>query len=119
MERSIKRGEGAILWSIKQISGVFVFVLIIVHIIVNHLVAPTGLLSYDDVLAYIGNPWIASMETIFLVTVCGHSLLGVRSVVLDLNPGQTVVLWMDRILFIIGIGSVIYGVWLTTVIMAR
>jgi len=119
MERSIRRGENSILWAIKQISGVFVFLLIIVHIVVNHLVAPSGLLSYADVLAYLGNPWVAVMETLFLIFVCGHSLLGMRSIFLDLKPSATFNAWMDRLFWVVGIVAVGYGIWLTSVILAR
>jgi len=119
MDMSIRRGENSILWTIKQISGVFVFLLILVHIIVNHLVSPSGLLSYADVLAYLGNPWIAAMETLFLVIVIGHSLLGMRSIILDLKPSSPIMTWVDRLFWVVGIVAVGYGVWLTSVILAR
>lgn len=101
------------LWFIKQISGVLVFLLIIVHIIVNHLVAETGLLSYTDVVKYFANPWIAIMESSFLILVIGHSLLGLRSVVLDFNPSSAFTKIMDPILVLIAIIASGYGIWLT------
>jgi succinate dehydrogenase / fumarate reductase membrane anchor subunit len=101
------------LWFIKQISGVLVFVLIIVHIIVNHLVAQTGLLSYADVVRYFANPWIAIMESSFLIFVIGHSLLGLRSVILDFNPSISFMKMIDPIFLLIGILASGYGIWLT------
>ena len=105
--------ESGWIWFIKQISGVLVFVLIIVHIIVNHLVAETGLLSYTDVVNYFANPWIAIMETSFLIFVIGHSLLGLRSVILDFNPPVAFMKLVDPILVLIAFIASGYGIWLT------
>lgn len=105
--------ENGMLWFIKQGSGVLVFVLIMVHMVVNHLVAETGLLSYTDVVHYFANPWIAFMESSFLIVVIGHSLLGFRSVILDFNPSQKFMKVVDPILVIAAIIFSAYGIWLT------
>lgn len=119
MKSITKKQENTAIWFIKQISGVLVFVLIIVHLIVNHMVAPTGLLSYNDVVLYFANPWIALMEIIFLIVVTGHSLLGLRSIILDLNPSISVIKKIDALLVIVGIAASVYGIWLTLLIGGR
>lgn len=111
--------ERSILWMLKQLSGVMVFVLIIVHLIVNHFVAPGGLLSYQDVVNYFANPAIAVMEITFLIVVTAHSLMGVRSVVLDFNPPDKAIAILDKVFIIVGIAAVIYGIVLTLVIGGR
>lgn len=105
--------ESGWVWFFKQVSGVLVFVLIIVHIVVNHLVAKTGLLSYTDVVKYFANPWIAVMESSFLVFVVVHSLMGLRSVVLDFNPSAIFMKVLDPLLVLIAIVASGYGIWLT------
>ncbi len=109
--------ENSVIWLIKQFSGVLVFVLIIVHLLVNHFVSPNGLLTYQEVIAYLGNPWIAAMEILFLIVVTGHALLGIRSIILDLNPSKRVLSIIDPLLVIIGIAASGYGIWLTMIIV--
>ncbi len=111
--------ERSTLWLIKQFTGVLVFLLIITHVIINHLVSQNGLLSYDEVIQYLGNPWVAGMEITFLLTVIFHSLLGVRSVMLDLNPSKRLISILDPILVVVGISAAVYGIWLTSIVIGR
>jgi succinate dehydrogenase hydrophobic anchor subunit len=119
MVNAIRPKERGILWMVKQVSGVLVFVLIFVHLIVNHFVSPNGLLSYQDVVRYLSHPGIAIMEITFLIVVTGHSLLGVRSVLLDLNPSEKTISIIDRVFVVVGISVVIYGIALTLIIGGR
>ncbi len=112
-----KPNENMWMWLLKLVTGVLVFVLIIVHIIVNHLVAATGLLTYADVVAYLSTPGIAFMESCFLVIVVIHALLGTRSILLDLNPSEKAILAIDWGMRIIGLPTIIYGLWLIQVII--
>jgi succinate dehydrogenase / fumarate reductase membrane anchor subunit len=114
-----KKNEKSILWMLKQLSGVLVFILIFVHLIVNHFVSPNGLLSYQDVVRYLANPGIAVMEITFLIVVTAHSLMGVRSVILDFNPSDKAISIIDKVFIIVGIAAVIYGIILTLTIGGR
>ncbi len=105
--------ETGLLWLVKQASGVLVFALIIIHLIVNHLVAETGLLSYAEVVRYLANPWVAFMESAFLIIVICHSLLGLRSVILDFNPSKKFMRSVDPVFVIVAIAASVYGIWLT------
>ena len=114
---TIKRNtENGWIWALKQASGVLVIILILVHLVVNHLVAENGLMSFKEVVAYLGNPWIAGMEITFLVIVIGHSLLGLRSVILDFNPPLGFIKVLDPLLIAFGVIAAIYGIWLTIVV---
>ncbi|MRR52611.1 MAG: hypothetical protein EG825_17195, partial [Rhodocyclaceae bacterium] len=73
-----KPQEGAWLWLLKIVAGLLIIVIMGIHFVVNHLVAPGGLLTYTDVLAYYQNPIIPIMEILFLVFVVTHALLGIR-----------------------------------------
>jgi succinate dehydrogenase / fumarate reductase membrane anchor subunit len=115
----VRPREGAWLWLAKVLSGVMVFALLIVHLVVNHMVAQGGLLSYGDVIAYYANPIIPVMEGVFLVFVVTHALLGVRGIILDLNPSRAVMYGLDVILSGIGAVAIVYGIWLLRVLALR
>jgi succinate dehydrogenase hydrophobic anchor subunit len=104
--------ENALQWFIKLLAGGLIFFLLIIHFIVNHLVAPGGLLTYQDVVQYYQNPLVLVMEGIFLTVVLVHALLGVRSIILDLNPTQKIVKIVDRGLILTGSVAFVYGIGL-------
>ncbi len=114
-----KSGEGAGLWLLKIITGALVVTLLIVHLIVNHFTAPGGLLNYHEVAVYLSNPWIALMESSFLVIVVTHALLGLRSIILDLKPSRAVMGFVNWGFSLLGVFSVVYGIWLIRVIVVR
>jgi succinate dehydrogenase membrane anchor subunit len=111
--------ERAWLWLAKIATGVLVFALLAMHLIVNHMVAQGGLLSYADVIAYYANPLIPVMEGGFLLFVVSHALLGVRGIILDLNPSARLMRGVDLALVTGGTAAIGYGVWLLQVIAAR
>jgi succinate dehydrogenase / fumarate reductase membrane anchor subunit len=113
-----KPGEGFWLWLIKLATGVLIVVLLLVHFIVNHL-AQQGLLNYADVIAYYSNPGIVVMEITFLAAVVSHTLIGLRGIILDLNPPAKLMSTIDWVLVIVGIGAVVYGISLAMVIASR
>jgi succinate dehydrogenase / fumarate reductase membrane anchor subunit len=90
-----------------------------VHFVINHLVAPGGLLTYADVIAYYQVWFVPIMEAIFLVFVIAHALVGLRSIILDLNPSDGVLRLVNLGLTIIGIGFTAYGLWLLWAIVQR
>ncbi len=114
-----KARESTWLWLFKIVAGVLIIVLLFIHFIVNHLVAPNGLLSYTDVIQYYTNPIIPIMEVTFLAFVVSHSLVGLRGILLDLNPSDKLLGWIDAVLMVVGVGAVGYGIWLIAVIVAK
>jgi succinate dehydrogenase hydrophobic anchor subunit len=96
-----------------------VVVILGVHLVVNHLVSPDGLLSFQEVVVYLSNPWVALMEGTFLVLAVFHALLGVRSVFLDLHPSQRAIRGMDVVFSVVGVVSIVYGIWLLRAIQAH
>lgn len=114
-----KPREGTWLWLYKIIAGLLIVVIMGVHLVVNHLAAPGGLLTYDEVVTYFQNPWIVAMEITFLVFVVSHALVGMRSILLDLNPSEKVLKGVDIFLWLFGAGSIIYGIWLALAIAAQ
>jgi succinate dehydrogenase / fumarate reductase membrane anchor subunit len=116
---SPKRLEGSGRWLLKIVAGLLIVFFLGLHFVVNHLVAPGGLLTYADVVAYYQNPVVVVMEIAFLIVVISHSVLGLRSILLDLNPSPAVLRFANIALVVIGTAAVIYGTWLALTIASR
>jgi succinate dehydrogenase hydrophobic anchor subunit len=114
-----KSGENTWLWLLKIITGPLLLILIVIHLIVNHFIGETGLLTYTDVIAYYRNPLIPAMEICFLVAVVTHSLSGLRGIILDLKPARNILKLLDWALVIFGISAVLYGTGLALIIASR
>ena len=71
-----------------------------------------GLLTQQEVVEYYSKWIVPFMEILFLVFVVSHSLIGTRSIILDLNPSKSTLKVLDWLFIIIGSGYVIYGIWL-------
>jgi succinate dehydrogenase / fumarate reductase membrane anchor subunit len=114
-----KSGENTWLWLLKLVTGPFILIIILVHFVINHAVSATGLLQYSDVVAYYRVWVVPIMEIIFLGLVVSHSLLGLRSIVLDLHPSRSLLNVINWLFLIVGIVSFVYGTWLILVIVSR
>lgn len=102
----------AILWFLKQVSGPLIVVFLLIHFIINHLVGEGGLLSYSQIINYYQIWFVPIMEGIFLILVVGHSLLGLRSIVLDLQLPKSLTSLLDWVFLVVGVVAVVYGLWL-------
>jgi succinate dehydrogenase hydrophobic anchor subunit len=114
-----KPQEGALLWLYKIVAGGLIVILLGVHFVVNHLIAPEGLLTYNDVLRYYTPPIVPVMEILFLLVVISHALVGLRSIILDLNPPQRLQKIIDWVFIVAGVVFSIYGIWLVLVIVQK
>jgi succinate dehydrogenase hydrophobic anchor subunit len=115
----LTNSESALSWIIKIIGGGIVVFLLGLHFVVNHLVAPGGLLNYADILNYYAHPIIPVIEGLFLFFVILHALLGVRSIILDLDPSPRLIPIINWGLFVMGSGAFTYGVWLLVVVALK
>lgn len=114
-----RSGESVGLWILKVFSGLFIFLILAMHFMVNHLVSPNGLQTYAEIVKYYQNPTIVGMEILFVIFVVGHSLLGLRGILLDLKPKPAVVKVFNWIFVGVGLAAVIYGVSLILLIANR
>jgi succinate dehydrogenase hydrophobic anchor subunit len=110
---------GYIRWIAQLGLGALLIILLGVHLVVNHLVAPQGLLTYADIVDYYDIPGIVFMEALFLVVVTSHSLLGLHSILLDLNLRPSLTRTLTWLLIILGAAAIIYGTRLLLAIAAR
>lgn len=114
-----KAREGTWLWLLKIIGGALIIVILGVHFVINHMAAPEGLLTYADIVMYYQIPYVVAMEFIFVIVVVAHAFLGLRSIILDLNPSESVLKVADFGLTLAGFTAIVYGIWLLLTIAQR
>lgn len=113
-----RSSSSTIRWFTQAGLGILLIVLLSVHLIVNHWVAPHGLLTYADVIRYYDAPGIALMEVLFLTVVTAHCLIGVHAILLDLALSSTTIKVLTWMLILAGLLIVAYGVRLTWAVAA-
>ena len=108
-------------WVATTISGVALLVLLGVHMVANHFVVRSvgGLRSYRQVLEYVRHPAIFTIESLFLLVVTVHAMLGLRGVVLDLDPSHRAQRWIDVALTALGVLTLAYGYFLIGTLASR
>jgi succinate dehydrogenase hydrophobic anchor subunit len=96
-------------------------VLLAIHMVANHFVVRSvgGLRSYRQIIEYISDPIIFAIEAIFLLFVTSHAMLGVRGVLLDLDPSPRARRWIDVGLIALGLGTLAYGYFLIGTLASR
>jgi succinate dehydrogenase / fumarate reductase membrane anchor subunit len=114
-------GETTWIWLVKIVTGPLLILVLILHLTVNHYIGslPSGLMTYQDVVRYYQNPIIPAIEILFLITVVTHSLIGLRGIILDLNPSRQVLNTVTWFMSFLGIFAVAYGVWLALTIASK
>lgn len=114
-----KLKQGGLGWLGQAASGILLLILLGLHMIAHHFVVKGGLRGYQDVMAYISNPLIATIELIFLVVVTYHAMIGLRSVLFDLGLSKSQEKWVTRSVTALGVVMVAYGVWLMSTLLSR
>lgn len=114
-------GETTWLWLIKIVTGPLLVIVFILHLTVNHYLGSmsSGLMTYDDIIRYFQNPIVPAIEILFLVTVVTHCLIGLRGIVLDMNPSRPALRTVTWLLVLLGVSSVVYGIWLALTIASK
>jgi succinate dehydrogenase hydrophobic anchor subunit len=108
-------------WRWTSLTGVALLVLVTVHMVAQHFVLEQigGLRTYQQVLEYISNPVIFVTESIFLVVVTWHAMLGLRSVIFDFGLSPTAKKRVNRGLLILGIATIAYSFVLIGTLASR
>ena len=116
-----RRGRSARLWRWTAGSGVALVLLATMHIVAQHFIVHQkgGLRTYSEVLTYISNPVIFVLEAGFLLAVTIHAMLGIRSILHDLDLSPRAARRLDRALWALGSLTVLYGAALLTTLALR
>jgi succinate dehydrogenase hydrophobic anchor subunit len=98
-------------WRWTAFTGIALLVLVTIHMIAHHFVVESigGLRTYRQILDYIANPVMFTIECTFLVVVTIHAMLGLRSVLFDLNFGARARARINRGLVALGALTIAYG----------
>jgi len=102
----------------QMVSGAALLVLMTVHLVAQHLVVPTGLRYSEDVIDGLRSPLLLAVEVAVLAFVTYHALAGVRVVLFDVGFSARTEERIVRVLRIVWIGTIIYGVALFAAILA-
>jgi succinate dehydrogenase hydrophobic anchor subunit len=116
-----RRGRSARVWRWTAGSGLALVALTTLHIVAQHFIVHQkgGLRTYNEVLSYIANPIIFVLEAGFLVAVAIHAMLGIRSILHDLDLGPRAARRLDRGLWVLGSVTVLYGMALLSTLAIR
>jgi succinate dehydrogenase hydrophobic anchor subunit len=100
---------------------VALLLLVTIHMVAHHFVvqAVGGLRTYQHVLDYIANPVIFVIESIFLVVITIHAMLGLRSVLFDFGLSDRHKQLVSKGLVALGVATVVYGFVLIGVLASR
>ncbi len=104
-------------WLWQVFTGVGLVFLLGLHFIANHFIVKGGLRDFANVVSYLRNPIILVLEVLFLVVVTTHAMLGVRAIVMDFGLSDRIEKRLSQALTIIGMLTVVYGLWLTWTII--
>jgi succinate dehydrogenase / fumarate reductase, membrane anchor subunit len=110
-----RRGWG---WLIQAVTGLLLIGLLALHMIANHFVVEGGLATYEEIVAYLRTPIILVLEVSFLFLVTWHGLLGLRAVIFDFGFSERTERRITAILWIVGVATVVYGLWLTAAVIS-
>ena len=108
-------------WLSTALTGIALLVLVTVHMVAHHFVVAEigGLRTYEQVLDYVGNPVIFTIEAVFLIVVTWHAMLGLRAVLLDLALPPVLERLVRPGVIALGAITTIYGIVLIGVLAGR
>jgi len=110
---------GSLAWLFQVISGVLLVLLLGLHIITQHFVANGGLRDYAQVLSYLSNPAVLAVESLFVIVLIWHAMLGLRAVLLDFGFGRRGQALITRAVVALGAVTAAYSFWLIATLAAK
>jgi succinate dehydrogenase hydrophobic anchor subunit len=114
-----RRPRPTFAWLAQVGSGMLLLVLLTVHMVAQHFVVEGGLRTYDQVIAWLRNPVVFTVEALLLVCVTWHGIAGVHAVLLDLGLRGRAERIVARILGDVAVATVLYGLWLLSMVASR
>ena len=115
-----QRGRGGTTaWILQVVSGVLLVVLLGAHIVTQHFVVKGGLRDYAQVVSYLSNPVVLAVESLFVVVLIWHAMLGLRAVLLDFGFGRRGQARITYGVTLLGALTAAYSFWLIAAIAAK
>jgi succinate dehydrogenase cytochrome b556 subunit len=110
---------GTMTWILQAVSGVLLIFLLGAHIVAQHFIVRGGLRDYGQVLSYLANPAVLVIESLFVVVLIWHAMLGLRSVLFDLGFGLRGQAMITRGVVVLGTVTAAYSFWLIATLAAK
>jgi succinate dehydrogenase/fumarate reductase cytochrome b subunit len=107
-------------WIIQRITGVFLVVLMTIHIVVNHFgnISKVGTAGHPDTIVFsdvafrLGMAFWWLIDVLLLGFVLFHGLNGIRNIAIDLGVrGGTPMRVVSGFLWMIGIAAFVFGIF--------
>ena len=111
-EMATRRDRSGSLWLVQAFTGLFLVVILGVHMIAHHFVVEGGLRDYQQVLDYVANPVVFIIEVAFVIVAVVHALLGVRAIITDVRPSAARLRAVNWALGVVGVIAIGYGLYL-------
>lgn len=111
-QMAAKRDRSGSLWLVQAFSGLFLVALLGIHMIAHHFIVEGGLRDYEQVLDYVNNPIVFTLEVLFVIFGVVHALLGLRAIVTDLRPSARTLRTVNWVLIIFGVLVIAWGIYL-------
>ena len=120
-QRMSPGGRSARAWRWTAGTGIALGVLAAAHIVAQHFVVDGigGLRTYKQVLDFVANPVMFTLECGFLFAVTIHAMLGIRSVLHDFDLRARTRRRLDRGLWLLGTLTVTWGLILLITLASR
>lgn len=103
---SYRGGQGTLAWGFHRISGVAVWLFVVLHVVDIYLVGGNPD-AYDDLLDFYASPVGRIFEVLLGAALLYHALNGLRIIIVDLWPAMTVhhraIWWASWVIFV-GVG---------------
>ena len=102
-----------LVWLLQAVTGVLLVVLVGIHLVAQHILAPGGLRDFDSVLAYLRQPVPMLAELGLVAVVAVHAALGVRAVLVDIVDDVRLIRAASWVLAGLAVLVFVYALWLT------
>lgn len=115
--RPTERLRAGRLWLVQALSGLMLLILLGVHLLAQHALAPAGLRDYASVVGYLRTPIALAAELALLAAVIVHAVTGLRAAFVDVL-GAVGLRRISMALVTAGALAFAYAVWLTLVVIS-
>ena len=113
-----RRRGGTTAWILQVVSGVLLVVLLGLHIVTQLFVVKGGLRDYAQVVSYLSNSVVLAVESLFVVVLIWHAMLGLRAILLDFGFGRRGQARISYGVTALGAVTAAYSFWLIATIAA-
>lgn len=111
-QMAANRDRSGSFWLIQAFSGLLLVALLGIHMIAHHFIVEGGLRDFAQVLDYVRNPVVFTLEVLFVIFGVVHALLGVRAIVIDTRPSPATLRTTNWVLGVFGVLVIAWGIYL-------